>query len=46
MEIKIFDNKDTNPNDREEDIKKKDKDNIDLLMASIYSHTVAISRMR
>lgn len=42
----MFDNKDTNPNDREEDIKEKDKDNIDLLMANTYSHIVAISRMR
>lgn len=45
MEIKMIDSKDTNVNNREEDIEKKDEKNIDLLMADIFLHAIAIMHM-
>lgn len=40
--MKIFDNKDINPDNRKENIEKNDKNNIDLLIADIYSHIIGI----
>lgn len=45
METKMFDGKDINFDNGKKDIKKENKDNIDLLAANIYLYTVAITRM-
>lgn len=45
IKIKIFDSEDTNPNDGEQNIDKKDKDNINLPTTDIYSYTVIITHI-
>lgn len=45
IEMEIFNDEDTNPDDKENNIKEKDKNNIDLPTADRYSHVVAIIHM-
>lgn len=46
MKTKIINDRDINADDKQENIEEKDKKNIDLPMADIFSHAVAIMRMR
>lgn len=46
IDIKMFDNKDNNTNDREKEDKEKSKDNMYVSMADLYSHVFAITCMR
>lgn len=46
MKTEMFNSKNTNPNNRKKDIEKKDKDNINLSIANIYLHTIAIMHIR
>ena len=40
----IFDGNDSNDDNIEEDLKEKDGESFDLLMANSYSHTIAMTR--
>lgn len=43
IKSKLFDSKNTIPNDRKKDIEKKDNNSIDFPMANIYLHIIAIT---
>lgn len=45
IKTKIFDDKNTNLNNWEEDIEKQEENNIDLPMADTYLYTVTITQM-
>lgn len=45
IDTKMFDDEDIKADNREADIEKKDKSNIDLFMADSYSHAVTITQM-